>query len=363
MKIGSQNRALKASVILLGLGKVGGSLLRLILDRNSKSNAGASIDVVGIADSQSLVVEDSPLSSQLLVQALKIKDNGGSFEKLAGSLPLSDITSLLTPGMILVDLTASDNTVSVIEKALSNGCGVVLANKRPLARAWAQAKSLFLHPFVRYEATVGAGLPVISTLRNLQSCGDLFITIEAVLSGTLAYMCSQIEQGLTYSQALLSARDNGYTEPDPRDDLSGTDVLRKSLILARSVGWPLEERHIRVEPMVPSSFQSISVDEFMKQIDVLDEDYKLRKVKASSTGKTLAYTAKIDKSGGRVGLSQESKDSAFASLKGTENKVAFTTRLYNEIPLSISGPGAGPKVTAAGILGDILELSVQMGKL
>lgn len=363
MKMGSQHRALKASVVLLGMGKVGSSLLRLIVEGNSKTNAGSFIDVVGIADSQSLVAGDKPLSTQLLVQALEIKAKGGSFEKLAGLLPLSEITSLLAPGVILVDLTASDSTVSVLEKALSNGGGVVLANKRPLARAWSQAEGFFLHPYVRYEATVGAGLPVISTLRNLLSCGDSFDSIKGVLSGTLGYICNQMEQGVKYSQALLSARDNGYTEPDPRDDLSGMDVLRKSLILARSVGWPLEEQQIHIEPMFPSSFQSISVDEFMNKIDLLDEEYKLRKVKANTTGKALVYAAKIDKNGGNIGLSQESKDGPFASLKGTENKVAFTTRLYNEIPLSISGPGAGPKVTAAGVLSDILELSAQMGKL
>lgn len=363
METGSQNRDLKASVVLLGMGKIGRSLLKLILDKDSKLNVGASIDVVGIADSQNLVVGNGPLSSQLLVQASKIKANGGSFEELASSSPLSEITSLLTPGVILADLTASDNTASLLEKALSSGCGVVLANKRPLARVWSQAKTLFLHPFVRYEATVGAGLPVISTLRNLCSCGDLFVSIEAVLSGTLGYMCSQMGKGLTYSQALLSARKNGYTEPDPRDDLSGMDVLRKSLILARSVGWPLEEQQIHVEPMFPSSLQDITADEFMERVTRLDEEYKLRKAKASTAGKALVYTAKIDKSRGRVGLSQESKESPFASLKGTENKVVFTTQFYSEIPLSISGPGAGPTVTAAGVLGDILELSVQMGKL
>ena len=358
-----QITGLKASLVLLGMGKVGRSLISLIQDRSSSSEIGTSIDVMGIADSQKLVTGNDPLSSQLLMQASKIKADGGSLEEVAGACPLSELTSLFTPGRILVDLTASDDTVYLVERALASGCGVVLANKRALAREWSKAKELYSHPFVRYEATVGAGLPVISTLRNLRSCGDTFSSIEGMLSGTLGYMCSKMGQGLTYSQALLSARDKGYTEPDPRDDLSGEDVLRKSLILARSVGWPIEQTQIQLEPMFPDSFQGIEADEFIDRASEVDEEYRLRNAQASTVGEVLLYAARIDETGGEVGLSQVDKDSALASLKGTENKIVLNTRFYSEIPISISGPGAGPTVTAAGVLGDILELSIQMRKL
>ncbi|HHR85788.1 MAG TPA: homoserine dehydrogenase [Candidatus Acetothermia bacterium] len=350
----------KSPVILLGMGQVGRSLLHLILDYNKKAKDAKKIVVAGIADSHAAVLDKSELPRQRLADALRIKKAGGSLGEISRSQPLSEISSSITPGAIVADVTASDDTVPLLKSALSSGCGVVLANKRPLASAWSQAEVFFSHPYVRYEATVGAGLPVISTLRNLLSCNDSFTSIKGVLSGTLGYMCSEMERGATYSQALLSARDLGYTEPDPREDLMGTDVARKALILTRSVGWPLEPDDIDVESMFPDSLSRVTLDEFLRQIHTLDEDYAMRTRKARNAGMTLRYVAKVDTSGAKVGLSQEEKGSALGSLSGAENAVIFRTRLYNDVPLTICGPGAGPLVTAAGVLGDILDLSVHM---
>ncbi len=350
----------KASVVLLGIGQVGRSLLRLIIDKNNNTRDGALIDVIGVADSHAAVLEGSGLSEARLNEALKIKDAGETLEQMRGYLSLSEITAALSSGTIIVDVTASNNTASLLASALSHGCGVVLANKRPLATAWSMAKVFFSHPFVRYEATVGAGLPVISTLRNLLSCGDSFISIKGVLSGTLGYMCSELERGATYSQALLSARNLGYTEPDPREDLMGTDVLRKALILARSVGWPLETDDIDVEPMFPDSLSNITVDEFLSKIHTLDEEYARRTDEARVAGRTLRYVAKIEKTKAVVGLSQEERDSSLGALSGAENIVIFHTHFYDTMPIAVSGPGAGPLVTAAGVLGDILDLDVHM---
>ena len=350
----------KLPVILLGMGQVGRSLLHLILDYNEKAKDAKKIVVAGIADSHAAVLDNRELSRQTLADALTIKKAGGSLEQVSGSQPLSEISSSITAGAIVADVTASDDTVSLLKSALSRGCGVVLANKRPLAAAWSEAEAFFSRPYVRYEATVGAGLPVISTLRNLISCGDSFSSIKGVLSGTLGYMCSEMEHGCSYSQALLSARDLGYTEPDPREDLMGTDVARKALILARSVGWPLEPDDIDVEPMFPQSLSDLTVDEFLREIHTLDEDYAMRTREAQNAGMTLRYVAKVDTSGAKVGLSQEEKGSALGSLNGAENAVIFRTRFYNDVPLTVCGPGAGPLVTAAGVLGDILDLSVHM---
>ncbi len=350
----------KSPVILLGMGQVGRSLLHLILDYNEKARIPEKIVIAGIADSHAVVFDDNELSQQMLADALTSKKAGGSLEQVSGAQPLSEISSLITAGAIIVDVTASEDTVSLLKPALSRRGGVVLANKRPLAAAWSQAEVFFSHPYVRYEATVGAGLPVISTLRSLISCGDSFSSIKGVLSGTLGYICSEMERGALYSEALLSACDRGYAEPDPREDLMGADVARKALILARSAGWPLEPDDIDVEAMFPPSFSDLTLNQFQDQIHTLDQEYALRTQEAQNAGKTLRYVAKIDRSGAKVGLSQEERDSILGALGGPENAVIFRTHFYNDVPLTISGPGAGPLVTAAGVLGDIIDLSVHM---
>ncbi len=360
--MGKKEPDMKGSVVLLGVGQVGRSLLHLISGVNARTKADSRLNVIGIADSHAALLDDDALSQEILSEAAGIKEKGGTLEQMEGTLPLSEITSALSPGTILVDVTASSDTGPLLETALSRGCGVVLANKRPLASEWEKAKVFFSHPHVRYEATVGAGLPVISTLRYLISCNDSFSSIKGVLSGTLGYMCSEMERGSSYSQALLSARDLGYTEPDPREDLMGTDVARKALILARSAGWPLEPDKVDVEPMFPDFLSQVTVDEFLREINTLDEEYAMRTSEAQTAGKSLRYVAKIDRTGAAVGLSQEEKESALGSLSGAENAVIFRTRFYNDVPLTVCGPGAGPLVTAAGVLGDILDLNVHMRK-
>ena len=352
----------KATVFLLGMGQVGRSLLRLIIDKKNAATDDASISVVGVADSHAAILDGSGISEERLAEVLKLKNAGEALEQMSEALSLSEIASVLSPGTIIVDVTASNDTASLLVSALSRGGGVVLANKRPLATAWSEAEVFFSHPYVRYEATVGAGLPVISTLRSLLSCGDSFSSIKGVLSGTLGYLCSELERGSSYSKALLRARDLGYTEPDPREDLMGTDVARKALILARSVGWPLEPDDIDVEPMFPDSLSDITVDEFLSKIHMLDQEYALRTQEAQNAGMSLRYVAKVDTSGAKVGLSQEEKGGALGSLTGAENAVIFHTRFYNDVPLTICGPGAGPLVTAAGVLGDIIDLNVHMGR-
>ena len=362
MNENSGMRARSASVVLLGMGQVGRSLLRLIINKNNVAD-GASIGVVGVCDSRAALLDGNALAQVRLNEALEIKDTGGTLEQVSGSVPLSELGSVLTPGTILVDVTASNDTAPLLRSALSRGCGIVLANKRPLATAWSAAEVFFTHPYVRYEATVGAGLPVISTLRNLLSCGDSFVSINGVLSGTLGYMCARMERGSSYSQALLRARDLGYTEPDPREDLLGTDVLRKALILARSVGWPLEPGDIDVEAMFPDSLSEMTVDEFLREVHTLDDDYARAVSEARSAGRSLRYVASVDDKNGRVGLTQVERDGALGTLNDAENSVIFHTQFYKEMPLAISGPGAGPLVTAAGVLGDILDIDVHMKEI
>jgi homoserine dehydrogenase len=281
-------------------------------------------------------------------------------DAVPGIRPLDDVGEVLQAGVILVDATASTRTAPTLRAALDAGCGVVLANKIPLAGPWADAQPFFGHPHVRYEVTVGAGLPVIATLNYLLDTGDRFTAIEGCLSGTLGYLCAELERGVPYSTAVAQARSLGYTEPDPRDDLSGKDVARKALILARTVGWPLEEADLTVEPLYTESLSGISVEDFVAATPSLDAEYAARVEGARADGRVLRYVAQVGPEGGSVGLVAVARDGPLAALRGPANYVALHTARYDPVPLVLSGPGAGPGVTAAGVLNDVIRLAQQM---
>lgn len=197
---------------------------------------------------------------------------------------------------------------------------------------------------------------------NLLATGDRISSIEGVLSGTLAYLCTQLMRGTPYSVAITQARALGYTEPDPREDLSGQDVVRKALILARTAGWPIDEGDITVEPLYPPELALLAVDGFLSAVATLDEDYAHRVEEARSRGRVLRYVARVGPTGGAVGVEEVEKESALGALQGLENAVSFHTERYASYPLVVSGPGAGPQVTAAGVLGDTIELAKRIGR-
>jgi homoserine dehydrogenase len=242
--------------------------------------------------------------------------------------------------------------------ALEVGCGIVLANKHPLSGPWTQAQYFLDHPHLRYEATVGAGLPIIASLRTLLDTGDQVTGIEGCMSGTLGYLCAQLERGMSYSNAVTDAHSRGYTEPDPREDLSGRDVARKAIILARTAGWPLDMSDLAIEALYPDALSGVTTQEFLAATPTLDEPFHRRVQDAGSDGKVLRYVGSVGPEGGDVGLVAVSSDSMLGALRGPGNYVAFYTRRYTQEPLIVSGPGAGPGVTAAGVLGDIIDLAL-----
>ncbi len=359
VRVNEAGREIKeVPLIFLGMGKVGGALLQQVLSTREalQRETGIRFTIIGLADSTGVLLDRGGLTNLLLTEAQQAKAMGRSFSGLDGVLPLREVDSHLQPGSLLIDATASAKTVSLLKEALAARCGIVLANKLPLAGPWAEAESLFAHPLLCYEATVGAGLPIISTLRTLLATGDRITSIEGVLSGTLAYLCTQLVRGTPYSVALAQARALGYTEPDLREDLRGQDVVRKALILARTAGWPLDESDITVEPLYPTELASLSVDGFLSAV-TLDEDYAHRVEEARSRGRVLRYVARVGPTGGAVGVEEVEKESALGALQGLENAVSFHTERYASYPLVVSGPGAGPQVTAAGVLGDTIELA------
>jgi homoserine dehydrogenase len=255
---------------------------------------------------------------------------------------------------IVVDTSAAEGMEAALGTALEQGYGVVLANKRPLAGPWSGAKAFFDHPNVRFEATVGAGLPVIAALRYLVDTGDAVQRIEGALSDTLGYLCSCLEDGEMFSEIVSTARARGYTEPDPRDDLSGTDVARKALILGRLAGWPLDMSDLQVDPLYPASVAGMSLDEFMASLPQLDADFAAY---VGALAGVPRYMAEIGPRGGVVSLRMVGERRA-AQLRGTLNQVAFWTQRYAEMPLSLSGPGGGVEYAAAAVLQDCLQLAL-----
>ncbi len=346
-------------LICLGVGKVGRERLKQILNDGEtiKQRTGFSLVPFVIADSNGALVNPAGLTAQILQSVLDVSSKGKNLQLLKDHSSFPRIEEVFQPGMILIDLTASSETGSIIREALDTGCGIVLANKIPLTRSWQQARELFNNPNVRYECTVGAGLPLINTLDYLLDTGDQIISIEGCFSGTLGYLCTELEQEVLFSKAVLTARDKGFAEPDPREDLSGKDVGRKALILARTAGWSLTEEDLQVNGLHPKELADIPLDLFLSEIYSLDEEYKKRFESALAKNKTLRYTARLSPGGGEVGLVSVLRESSLGALQGPANIISVQTRRYFDNPLIISGPGAGPAVTAAGVLGDVIKLA------
>lgn len=343
-------------VIIFGAGGVGRALLKqIVVSREIVAGRNrCRFDVVGVLDSKSWLWQPAGLSEERLAQAVAAKEEGYAI----GSQRPDDqqvLTRLAEAGVergLLVDVTAGDRMEPVIDLALAHGFGVVLANKKPLTGPWETAQPYFDHPRLRYESTVGGGQPVIATLRYLRDTGDEIFNIGGQLSGTLGTICGQLDQGIAFSSALAEAKNLGYTEPDPREDLGGRDVMRKIMILGRLAGWPLEESDIKVEMLYHPSLAHLSVGEFMEASIAMDPSIRDRVKKARAAGQVLRYLAQVDERGGSVGLKGIPQGNPLANLKN----ISFRTVHYEDEPLMISGKGAGVEMTAAGVLGDMIGL-------
>ena len=266
------------------------------------------------------------------------------------------------PHALIVDCSASDAVADQYADWLAAGIHVVTPNKH--AGAGSRERWRRIHAAsagsarFRYEATVGAGLPVISTLRDLIDTGDELIAVEGILSGTLAWLFNRYDGSAPFSALVREAHALGYTEPDPRDDLSGIDVARKLVILAREAGVDLDLADVEVESLVPPALRAMTADEFMQRLTDLDAVIAQRHAQAQASSCVLRHVARLDRDGrARVGLAELPRDHAFAHLRLTDNIVQFTTRRYAHNPLVVQGPGAGPEVTAAGVFADLLRIA------
>ena len=263
---------------------------------------------------------------------------------------------------LLVDCSASDAVASHYPRWLAAGVHVVTPNKLaasgPLERWRAIRQACAGGARYRYEATVCAGLPVVQTLRDLLDTGDELYAVHGMFSGTLAWLCNRHDGQQPFSALVREAHALGYTEPDPRDDLSGLDVARKLVILAREASWPLSLEQVQVESLVPPELADVPVEEFMQRLDLLDAPMAAKLAEAHTRGGVLRHVAQLDRHGrASVRLQVLPATHAFAHSRLTDNVVQFSTRRYRDNPLQVQGPGAGPEVTAAGVFADLLRIA------
>ncbi|MEI6107473.1 MAG: PAS domain-containing protein, partial [Opitutae bacterium] len=354
------------SVLLLGKGVVGSSLLQQIDRQNQALGREHDVQVrlVGIGSSQGALFDPEGLPPLEAIARLEKALGAGQASK--------DITSLLKklsqlPNPVVVDCSAAPGMEKVYRTAFEHGINVVSANKQPLALPQAERVALLSSArqhfrAYHYETTVGAALPVIETLKNLVRTGDHVLTIEGAFSGTLGFLCDQLAQGDPLSVAVRKAKDLGYTEPHPRDDLSGLDVARKAIILARELGLQVDLTDVVLEPFVPAeNLREDDPEKFLQSLTKLDAAVAARVAASMAQGKLPRYLARITPgAAGRqvtVGPIDVDVTHPASSLRGSEAFVAFHTERYRQYPLVVRGAGAGGAVTAAGVLADILRLA------
>lgn len=348
----------RAHLFLIGPGGVGRALLDILAAQAPVLLETMDLDLrlVGVADSSRLVWDDDGLPYAGAVARLHAEGEPMSLDALVERLTGSRLERL-----IVIDATASEAVARRYPAFLENGVAVVTPNKRANTleqsfydrlRALARRREV---PY-RYETTVGAGLPVISTLRDLLRSGDRVTRIEGVLSGTLAFVFNRLAEGRTFSEVVREARALGFTEPDPRDDLGGEDVARKMLVLAREMGLPVERADVRVASLVPPALRDVPVDAFMDLLPGFDREWDER---TAAEGR-LQYVAHVSPGRLRAEVRAVEPGSPFERLRGTDNLIVFTTDRYHDRPLVIQGRGAGPEVTAAGVLADVVRAARAM---
>jgi len=352
-----------ADVVILGFGRIGRELATQ-LGEVARSHA---LRVVAVIDSSGYVFESRGLSKRRLAMLAAAKEASTALADMPHGVragaesAISEVQRHALSRPILVDVTAGD-TSAVLEAALVGGMDVVLANKKPLAARRGSSGGLTQSAASRgrrllHEATVGAGLPLIDTISKLKESGDEVLRIEGCPSGTLGYLFGELGRGTTFSTALRAAMELGYTEPDPRDDLSGMDVARKALILGRLLGFDGEIESVIVESLVPDDYRDMPASEFIARLEELDSLWRERVDDARSRDSVLRYRLMVTSDVVQVGLVAVNTASSLAGLMGTDNQFSITTSRYRDNPIVITGPGAGVAVTAAGVLNDVLKLA------
>lgn len=351
------------SIGLVGPGLVGKALLAQLAEQAPVLRETLRLDLRlrGVADSKRMVLSETGLSPASALVALSSSSTPLDLDAFAAHVRAPHL-----PHAAIVDATASEAVAERYAAWLAEGLHVVTPNKRagagPLARYRVLRGAEERGRMWLYEATVGAGLPVIATLRDLVRTGDRVERVEGVLSGTLSYVFNVWDGTRPFSEVVREAKERGYTEPDPRDDLSGMDVARKLVILAREMGVGIELSDVEVESLVPERLRDVSAEAFLDALPAHDDAMHARLERARAEDAVLRYVGVVTADGkAKVALLPYPRTHAFAGLAATDNVIAFTSRRYATQPLVVRGPGAGPEVTAGGVFADLLRLAGSLG--
>ena len=346
------------NLFVCGVGTVGGQLLEQIHDQYEelKRTKRLKLNVVGIATSKKALFNRDGIDlanyRQLLADAPESND-----KKLRDA-----IIEMNCFNSVFVDCTASKDVAEIYQPLLEHNISVIAANKIAASSSYEKyallkETALARGVFFRYETNVGAGLPIIGTINDLRNSGDVILKIEAVLSGTLNFIFNELSADVTMSEAVRRAKEQGYSEPDPRIDLSGKDVIRKLVILAREAGYKVEKTDVEKHLFIPDEFFEGSIEEFWKNLPKLDADFEARRKQLDAEGKRWRFVATFDHGKLSVALKEVDSTHPFYNLQGSNNIVALTTERYREYPMLIQGYGAGASVTAAGVFANIMSIA------
>lgn len=350
----------RLNLFLVGKGTVGGKLLQLIADQSDKlqKENKLRIRLVGVAGSRNMILDREGLDPNSVIEDIDTKGENGTIEDFKQKMIDMNVAN-----SVFVDCTASEEVASIYQSVLEANISVVTANKIASSssyESYSKLKKTARDKGVKFffETNVGAGLPIIAPINDLVRSGDKIIRLEAVVSGTLNFIANELAAGGILSEVIQDAKDKGFSEPDPRIDLSGTDVVRKLLILGRESGYVLEEEDVVVEPFVDQKYlDAPSLDDFMNQVKELDEQYKEQSEKLSAENKRLRYVARLEDGKAKVGLMEVDNTHPFYDLEGSNNMVLIWTANYFEHPMQIKGYGAGAEVTAGGVFADVIKVA------
>ena len=347
------------NIFVVGVGTVGNSLINQIKKQQQKlmSQNGLKLNVVGIASSKKMLFDRTGLNLENFKEEL-----GTNGMDATPHLICNEILTMNIFNSVFVDCTANEHISDLYQTLLENNTSVVTANKLAASSAYekyANLKETSRRRGVKFlfETNVGAGLPIISTMNSLINSGDHIQKMEAVLSGTLNFIFNTISNEIPLSKAILMAKEAGFAEPDPRIDLSGKDVIRKLVILAREAGYKVEQTDVVKNLFIPDTFFAGSLDDFWKHVPELDADFEQKRQTLATQNKRWRFVAKMENGNCSVGLQEVDSLHPFYDLQGSNNIILITTERYNEFPMMIKGYGAGASVTAAGVFSDIMSIA------